>query len=102
MILLKEEGLLAKFRYTILLTSYIDHNLKGFVVQFTNLASIMWAGFIALMVFLVVNCEKNLNEINKYEKIGHVVIWGISLATSIAVLTIDDSNGRALGSADLW
>ncbi|ORX42865.1 hypothetical protein BCR36DRAFT_406969 [Piromyces finnis] len=78
---------------------------QGLRIQFFFIASALWTAAIAINIFLVVVMNKEIYEIERFEWIYHVFIWGISLSTSLFLFFKDQGrtdNKWIVGNATFW
>ncbi|OUM62976.1 hypothetical protein PIROE2DRAFT_10610 [Piromyces sp. E2] len=78
---------------------------QGLRIQFFFIGSALWTCAIAINIFLVVVMNKEIYEIERFEWMYHIVIWGICVTTSL-FLFFQDYNRKndeyIVGNATFW
>jgi len=78
---------------------------QGLRIQFFFIGSVLWTAAIAINIFLVVVMKKEIYQIERFEYIYHIVIWGICILSSV-LLYITDINKKEgnyiIGEATFW
>jgi len=78
---------------------------QGLRIQFFFIGSALWTAAIAINIFLVVVMNKEIYEIERFEWVYHIFIWGICLASSLFLFIKDynrTDNKFIVGDAMFW
>ncbi|KAG4094804.1 slime mold cyclic AMP receptor-domain-containing protein [Neocallimastix lanati (nom. inval.)] len=79
--------------------------IQGLTIQFFFISSILWTAVIALNIYLVVVIKKELCDIERYEYIFHILVWGLSLTLTIPLYILENNNTTLypiMGNATFW
>ncbi|KAG4101579.1 hypothetical protein H8356DRAFT_1305955 [Neocallimastix lanati (nom. inval.)] len=81
--------------------------IHGLTIQFFFISSILWTTAIAVNIVAVGLLDKEVEVVEKYEYLFHIVIWSISILLTVPLYYIDNANrngngGHVMGDATFW